>query len=196
MNFKINQKYLSTVILSFISLFVSSQELYITNGITFSSAGEGVDNSQKSYQIDVGLNYLKNKWYFLSSNIGLTHKGGDFYKEIINEKKCLSKETEKFNYRFLSIGTLFNFRKRLTSSYLFLGCGPRLDFRINNPKESDIEVNKTIFGFKYSAGYNYYISNFIIGLNANYYPSFTKYYKHINKKDQTFSLGISLGYNL
>lgn len=194
MNYKINQKIFFTIILSFITVIVSSQEVYITNGITFSSAGEGINHSQKSYQINLGINYIKNKWYFLSSNIGFTYKGGTFYKEIINKEEPFTRKIDEFSYNFFSIETLFNIKKSLKFSYLYLGCGPRLDIRINNPYNSDIKVNKTIFGLRLSSGYNYYISDFIIGLNVNYYPSFTKYFKYIKKRDQTFSLGLSLGY--
>lgn len=194
MNYKINQKFFFTIILSFITVIVSSQEVYITNGITFSSAGEGINHSQKSYQINLGLNYIKNKWYFLSSNIGFTHKGGYFYKEIINKEESFTRKIDEFSYNYFSIETLFNVKKCLKSSYLYFGCGPRFDIRINSPYNSETEVNKTIFGIRLSTGYNYYISDFIIGLNASYYPSFTKYFKHINKRDQTFSLGLSLGY--
>lgn len=113
MNYKINQKYFFTIILSFITVIVSSQEVYITNGITFSSAGEGINHSQKSYQINLGLNYIKNEWYFLSSNIGFTHKGGCFYKEIINNEEYFTRKIDEFSYNYFSIETLFNVKKCL-----------------------------------------------------------------------------------
>ncbi len=63
-------------------IMMKAQVLKIENGMAFSSLvneGEDLfDKSLSSYQMSIGLDYLDQGWYALSSNVGYLRKGGSF----------------------------------------------------------------------------------------------------------------------
>ena len=91
----------------------------------------------------------------------------------------------------------------------FISFGPRIDFLINNSSEFD-EIKEadyletTSLGFNFGGGLNYFISNFSIGIRADYYlelNEFAYWEDEAPKREseisgKTFTINLSIGYKL
>lgn len=177
-------------ILFAISQSVISQSIFWENGISISSISK--ETSMKTYTSNLNIDYLHNDWYYLSSGIGYIQKGGDLYIYDINTYLVSSKISNKY----VSINTVFNVMKPINNWDLYVGVGPRIDFKINSKATSkDIDVsNSVLLGLKCAVGFNYHFHKFCGGLTLSYLPSLTNFYKDLSKKDKTFIIGFTLGY--
>lgn len=174
-------------------LEVSSQVIYLENGFSLTSTGKYLEKETK-YQLGLGLNYSEHSFYFLSSGLSYMQKGNIL--NIINEEN--GNISEKIKNRYFSLNTTFNLRKQINLIDLYIGCGPRLDFRMNDKHiVDDVELfQPVLWGLKCVTGINCNFNRWCIGFCFNYLPSFTSIYKNENIKDRTVTFGITLGYIL
>lgn len=173
----------------FNNININAQQLYIENGMSISSIGKS--EYESSYQISLGINYLHKKNYFLTTNIGYISKGGKFYYSDKNNNN------KSLNNKYITLSILFNLSKQVNNSFLYLGLGPRYDVRVNRnntPKELNWSKHN-LLGLKINTGLIYYFSNYLIGFDLSYLPSFTNYLTNSKAKDNTFTVGCRLGLN-
>ena len=193
MIFKNKKKYLFKAVillaLAFNDISINAQQIYIENGVSISSIGKS--EYESSYQVSLGINYLHRKNYFLTTNIGYISKGGRFYYTDDNNQ-------DKFiNNKYITLSVLFNLSKQLNNSLLYLGLGPRYDIRVNSnntPKEFNWS-KRSLLGLKINTGFSYLFSDFIIGFDLSYLPTFTNYLINSSAKDNTFTVGCRIGFN-
>ena len=108
---------------------MKAQVLKIENGMAFSSLvneGEDLfDKSLSSYQMSIGLDYLDQGWYALSSNVGYLRKGGsfDFYEATDPGLNMLKNEFSPYyvagvrlSWNFGSLYTLRNDRRVIAAN--------------------------------------------------------------------------------
>ena len=169
---------------------MKAQVLKIENGMAFSSLvneGEDLfDKSLSSYQMSIGLDYLDQGWYALSSNVGYLRKGGSFdFYEATDPGLNMLKRNMKYMFDYITLNTTFRVKTLSDSGWNFYaGVGPRVD------------VNVIIVGLKCETGVNYNFDRYLLGLNVSYLPSFIKPNKDFIAHDRTFTVGILLGYRL
>ena len=110
-------------------IMMKAQVLKIENGMAFSSLvneGEDLfDKSLSSYQMSIGLDYLDQGWYALSSNVGYLRKGGsfDFYEATDPGLNMLKNEFSPYyvagvrlSWNFGSLYTLRNDRRVIAAN--------------------------------------------------------------------------------
>lgn len=114
--------------------------------------------------------------------------------------------SDRLSFRNYTIGIIPNFYLLNRQSKLYIGAGPRLDYR---DALSD-DGNYFRFGLSACIGYNYHFEHFFMGVRANYYHQFTPIeyqeiyeiapgastpsYFHVTVKDYTFDLQLVFGY--
>ena len=194
------------VILLVLFLFTSanlfSQVINWENGVAISSVKPFNDGKITTYQSQIGLDYADKGWFYLSSNVGYIRKGGSMDVLYVEDNVTQARElTSKLRMDYVTINTTFNIKKESIDHYIFYcGVGPRLDLKVKEKFQlldgSMYKANSVLFGLKCTAGVLYDFSSFRCGLSFSYLPTFTDYYKSISEKDQTFTIGVSVGYKL
>ena len=194
-------------------IMMKAQVLKIENGIAFSSLvneGEDLfDKSLSSYQMSIGLDYLDQGWYALSSNVGYLRKGGSFdFYEATDPGLNMLKRNMKYMFDYITLNTTFRVKTLSDSGWNFYaGVGPRVDVNVKRhislgdmdslfPEQTAPAVNRIIVGLKCETGVNYNFDRYLLGLNVSYLPSFIKPNKDFIAHDRTFTVGILLGYRL
>ncbi|WP_297906534.1 outer membrane beta-barrel protein [uncultured Parabacteroides sp.] len=194
-------------------VMMRAQVLKIENGMAFSSLvneGEDLfDKSLSSYQMSIGLDYLDQGWYELSSNVGYLRKGGSFdFYETTDMGLGMHEGHMKYRLDYITLNTTFRVKTLSDSGWNFYaGAGPRVDVNVKRhislgdmdslfPGQTAPAVNRIIVGLKCEAGVNYNFDRYLLGLNVSYLPSFIKPNKDFIARDRTFTVGILLGYRL
>ena len=133
---------------------------------------------------------------------------------------------DRLHIRYLTMNTTFEVKTRSTDGWVgYAGIGPRLDVYLSNSLYMDYNfgvpegtpgasgsvvtgsvthLHPVVFGLKCVAGVKKAIRRLQIGLHVAYLPSFTKTYGRSSSaflvgdsgRDQTFTVGVSLGYIL
>lgn len=114
--------------------------------------------------------------------------------------------TGRLSFSNYTLGIIPNFYMLNKQSKLYIGAGPRFDYR--NGLTNDGDYSR--FGLSACIGYNYHFEHFFMGVRANYYHQFTsiKYseiyeiapgastpsYFHVTVKDYTSDLQLVFGY--
>ena len=187
-------------------IMMKAQVLKIENGIAFSSLvneGEDLfDKSLSSYQMSIGLDYLDQGWYALSSNVGYLRKGGSFdFYEATDPGLNMLKRNMKYMFDYITLNTTFRVKTFSDSGWNFYaGVGPRVDVNVKRhislgdmdslfPEQTAPAVNRIIVGLKCETGVNYNFDRYLLGLNVSYLPSFIKPNKDFIAHDRTSRLG-------
>jgi hypothetical protein len=166
-----------------------SQEIFIENGISLSTMLKKFKQPDAKYEFAVGINFLHSDYFFLTGSVGYTGKGGE-----INVIEVEDMKHEVINNKYITLNTVFNLKKTFRKTDLYLGVGPRVDFRISSSlKKIRDESNSTILGLKCNTGINHHLANWLIGINFSYLPSFTNFQSNLNLKDKTFTFGMIIG---
>lgn len=195
-----------------LSSAAKAQVVKVEGGIALSSlVNEGEDMYDKSlfsFQMSVGLDYLDGGWYELSSNLGYLRKGGGFDMLVSMDPGFMRNGNVKFTLDYLTLNTTFRLKTASFSGWnIYVGVGPRIDVNVKRRISTDMldvllqdltppSVNRFIVGLKCEAGANYSFDRYMLGLNVSYLPSFIKPAQDFIAHDQTFTVGISLGYRL
>lgn len=177
---------------------VFSQVLFVENGVSLSSLQHLYDKNSCMYQMNVGIDYVNSKWYFLSSSVGFLQRGGKYaytYLENIgNEEQLLYK---KEYAKYLTINTLFNLKYEMHRMQYYLGVGPQLGINVGDNVISDYDSLKTIqYGLKAICGVNYTVQNILLGVNFSYLPTFGSMFESKDGHDKTFAFNFRIGYRL
>lgn len=155
-----------------------------------------VDGRAISPSVNLGIDYLETKWFYLSSQIGYTRIGG-LEESTVPEK---SKLRELQNY--LHLNTTFRAFVRKGSLTGYIGAGPYLNiltgeekFNHQYYKEWDL---KSYLGSKAEVGFHFDQNRIRFGLNANYMYSLSPTAKSsaMNMKNNNIGILASVGYKI
>lgn len=152
-----------------------SQVIKVYNGIGVSSnKNEMTLLSDKycGYVGMIGIDYLKNKYYYLSSQLGYLQKGGKDRIDIVQENKSSYKDL-KIKWGYIHANTTFRLKTSSNSFYFYLGAGPKIDILtkskyIRNKEGYDIKLNPVLIGGIGEVGVAKRIKQVELGLNASY----------------------------
>ncbi len=193
--------YLSVMML--ISFCSFSQIIKFQPGVSISNADLNLGlNDWKynnktlfGYSFFFGCDYLNNKYYNLSSNIGALKKGGDVTATSLTEPY----RQLDLNLDYLSVNTTFELKYPLLNKITpFLSYGPRLDILLNDTRL--INYNQFNYGLLMGGGLKYDINKLQFAIRTDYYLNFNvinKLNTHLFGKinDRTLTWNISIGYN-
>ncbi|MCC8134199.1 MAG: hypothetical protein LIP04_11920 [Tannerellaceae bacterium] len=169
---------------------LSAQSLYWENGLSFSKWGM---STKRSYTTQAGLRYLIKDCFFLSTGVGLLHRGDEFYFYTGENLPGAAGPTSD---KYLLLNTLFHVKKTFRSADLYAGVGPMANIYLkskNFPEEKEIMKSVT-WGLDCTADFQYRFEPLMAGLSVHYYPAFTSPVKETAPKDKTYSIGASIGY--
>jgi len=171
---------------------INGQTIYIKIGPSFSKLiwnnsivhDQVFDKSIVGFNATAGINYLKFKYFNLSSGVGYIQKGGS--KATMG---CVSsgnnyeiaRNTIRLN--FLTINTDFNLKipiKELIEPYIFVG--PRIDYLFSYSEQEDFikhfdeagELNKVSYGIIFGGGIKLKVKRIQLGLVFDYYLTINK----------------------
>ena len=206
-----------------IAIFANGQTVKIQGGTSMSTldcqykgfyVDSPWDETLIGYSIFAGIDYLDKPYFNLSSNIGMIRKGGKGAIPLTDYGGITMRNfTDKPTLDYLSLNTTIDFKYRIRETVTpFIGIGPRFDYLLNNSKHFDElkelgEFNDISFGLILGGGLKYDISDFQIGLRADYYLDFPKYKKIVDWTIEdtgmggkisikTFTVNLSIGYRL
>lgn len=210
-----------TILLTAISLLSYAQTLKVQGGTSYSSlqwklnniSGEVFNEQLTGYSILIGIDYANNKFFNLSSNMGMLRKGGVEGAEgtiITNVDGTPVDKDDMAKLDYLTMNTTIDLKyglKQYGSPYLSIG--PRFDYLINfseefNQFDENNKLNKYNFGLLVGVGYKYEIFDVMFGLRADYYANFMKIAEwdaDVNTvggsiQDQTYTITATIGYKL
>jgi len=174
-----------------IVIFVNGQTIKIQGGTSISKLNWKIfnnalyDDALIGYSFFMGIDYFDKQYFNLSSNIGMLRKGGVYNTSLLSfdenaELISIGTYTEKATLDYVSLNTTIDFKYPIKEKFSpFVGVGPRFDYLVASNKifEGFKEVNTLknySIGLILGAGLKYDISNFQIGLRADYYVNFTE----------------------
>jgi hypothetical protein len=163
------------------------------------------------YSFFLGIDYCNNNYFNLSSNIGALRKGGSStmtFTSDPNDPGITTTETAKLDY--ISFNTTLDLKYPIKERFIpFISVGPRLDYLANYSKEfdgiNDLDaLNKFTFGMLLGGGLKYNLSQFQLGVRADYYLNFNQIAEwpvaigNLGGKinDNTYTINLSIGYKL
>ncbi len=189
------------IILLYFSVPLSAQVIKVENGIAITSTKYEDDSfdTRTPYQVSLGIDYLHNKWYNLSSEIGYITKGsGGKVNFLFNPGENTPYDHYTLSANYITINTTFRLKGDIRKEIYYIGVGPRVDIKVKDDihELADYMSAKSIlYGLKCEIGGIYKINDdILIGLNASYLPSFNKQFGEL--RERTFTLGLSIGYRL
>lgn len=184
-----------------LSSLASGQTVKIQTGTTVSKLDWEIGNMNFSpynetligYSVFAGIEYLENKFFNLSSNLGVVRKGGKEKVTYVTETgELIDKKTEKATLDYITVNSTFDIQYPIKDKVLpFMSVGPRFDYLISysnvfdSLKEIDA-LKKYNIGLILGGGIKYDLSKVQIGLRADYYLDF---YKVADWPAQTGNLG-------
>ena len=204
---------------------VQGQTLKISAGTSLSqldwrSGGRTAAIYEKTlvgYAVFIGCDYLNKDPFNLSSQVGILQKGGQS-DVIVSDPRRIGSPSEdaplKQRLDYLSFQTTADFKLPNKSNFTpFISIGPRVDYLLNADQEimafeDSGTLRELIFGLLAGLGLKYDFSPMEIGIRGDYYWNYDKIARAIENtpgvinsniatvEDQTFILGLSLGYKL
>jgi hypothetical protein len=192
------------------ALSLSAQVVKLDVGTTFSSMQDDTPthNFTKTLvgnSLTLGVDWLENSWYYLSSELGYMSTGGVDRIDIIEGTGL---PIEEIDWRMQRHNIHFNttFRAKLGGKkfHAYLGIGPKLDIPVKTTMNQDLDdvdnvsfiKNEVMFGLKAEVGVAYNFNDVRVGLNFAYLPDLTRQASFLNQttRNNIFKLGISVGY--
>lgn len=192
------------------ALSLSAQVVKLDVGTTFSSMQDDTPthNFTKTLvgnSLTLGVDWLENNWYYLSSELGYMSTGGVDRIDIIEGTGL---PIEEIDWRMQRHNIHFNttFRAKLGGKkfHAYLGVGPKLDIPVKTTMNQDLDdvdnisfiKNEVMFGLKAEVGVAYNFNDVRVGLNFAYLPDLTRQASFLNQttRNDIFKLGISVGY--
>jgi len=202
-----------------LSTLIFGQTLKIQTGTTLSKLDWKIGNLDLApynetligYSVFAGMDYIENKYFNLSSNLGVLRKGGrgtiTFTTEI---GEPIDDKTEKAKLDYFTVNTTLDIKYPIKDKiFPYISFGPRFDYLTSYSKEFDGlkeigALKKYNFGLILGGGIKYELSKIQIGLRADYYLNFDKVADwpaqpgnlggEVN--DKTMTLNLIIGYKL
>jgi hypothetical protein len=183
----------------------NAQYLKIDNAVQFSSFSNKNDlpllrSSVANYSIQLGVDYLKRDWYFLSSQIGYSHIGGSEKNPFLLQPDYQSINENK---GYINVNTTIRPYLKKGSSILFMGIGPTVNLLTGGKQfESTLyegyKYNTLRIGGKAELGILEPIGRFQFGLVGAYLHDFTPAAKteFLSLYSSGFTLQSTIGYHL
>lgn len=208
--------FILVLLVSFLQL-TKSQVIRLENGVAVSHIKDYASKDIYSYQGAIGIDYLDMGRFYLSSNVGYYRAGGKDKIYLYEDSEWVGQPfTQNLYIDYLTLNTTINVKGFLSDVfYVYAGAGPRINFKVGESTSNSIklgegdgkdinttpDINKVDFGLKTTIGFQYDMGIIMIGLNANYLPSFTKTFKGFEGRksfgrSSAFSFGLSLGYKI
>lgn len=197
-------------VIALATLSLSAQVVKLDVGTTFSSMQDDTPthnftNMLVGNSLTLGVDWLENSWYYLSSEVGYITTGGIDRIDIVEGTGL---PIEEIDWRMQRHNIHFNttFRAKLGSKkfHAYLGIGPKLDIPVKttmNQYLDDVDdvsfiKNEVMFGLKAEVGVAYNFNDVRVGLNFAYLPDLTRQTSFLNQttRNDIFKLGISVGY--
>ncbi|MGA3014478.1 MAG: porin family protein [Bacteroidales bacterium] len=167
---------------------ISAQDLHLAIGPSFSllkytstyTILSTIDNkSFTGFNVMAGVDYLKLKYFNLSSELGFIQKGGkDSVMATDAEGYGIARMWCTTKLNFLTVNSTANLRipfKGYIYPYAFLG--PRLDYLTGYTENVDLvsqfdavkKLNKLIYGVIIGAGIDFKVKKFLLSIVFDYY---------------------------
>jgi hypothetical protein len=202
-----------TIILTVISLLSVGQTLTFQGGLSYSKLDFEVDMLDETlfndqligYSFLIGMDYADNKFFNLSTNIGVIRKGGKDDIMLSNEAgDNLGYIEVEETLDYFTINTTFDLKYELNHlGNPFVSVGPRFDYLINysdifDELEEFNDLNKYNMGLIIGFGYKYEIFDVVFGLRADYYANFLKIAEWDvgSATDETYTITATIGYKI
>ena len=202
-----------------IAILTNGQTLKIQTGTTLSKLDwqigsldlDPYNETLIGYSLFAGIDYIENKYFNLSSNLGLIQKGGKGTITFTTETgEPIDKKTEKAKLNYFTINTTLDLKYPIKDKILpFISVGPRFDYLVSYSSEfdglNDIDaLKKNNLGLILGGGIRCDLSRIQIGLRADYYLNFDKVADwpaqpgNLGGKvnDRTTTLNLTIGYKL
>jgi hypothetical protein len=154
---------------------INAQVIRINNGVSITSLKDSkvniLPNHIMPYHLSLGIDYVKNKRWNLSSEISYINIGG-LEKDILIDN-TLSTIKEKSKY--IQLNTTFRIKTSKKYQSAYIGIGPSVGFLTGNGKFksiylSDYNINRFLYGVKSEAGINAHLGkNLYAGINISYF---------------------------
>ena len=191
------------------ALFICSisfgQILKIHSGVSISNLDWKIGSNEWKYNNEsligysflVGLDYLNNTNFNLSSNIGLIKKGG----KVIAIAENSADRILDVSLDYLTLNTTCEFKYQLKNKVTpFISYGPRLDMLLNELYLTT--YNRFNYGLLLGGGIKYDINKIQLGFRLDYYFNFNKINMTRTEvfagiiNDKTLACNLSFGYRL
>jgi len=198
------KKLFQLFIVVFISCSSFGQIIKIQPGLSLANISLNLGSNDWSYRnktllgysLFLGFDYLNNKYFNLSSNIGVLRKGG----EVIATSTYEPNRYLKLKLDYLSINTTFEVQYPLKCQLKpFLSYGPRVDYLLNDTRLSNFDQFN--YGLLIGGGLKYDNENLQFAIRTDYYSNFNTINKPITHifgiiNDRTLTCNFSIGYKL
>jgi hypothetical protein len=158
-----------------------------------------------------GIDYLENKYFNLSSNLGFIQKGGKETLIFVDvEGEQIAEITMEAKLDYFTVNTTLDLKYPIKDKILsFISVGPRFDYLVSYSYPFDGlndagVLKKYNFGLILGGGIKYDLSEIQIGLRADYYLDFDKVADWPAEtgnsggkvEDKTITLNLTIGYKL
>jgi opacity protein-like surface antigen len=198
------------VVIALAALSLSAQVVKLDVGTTFSSMQDDTPthNFTKTLvgnSLTLGVDWLENNWYYLSSEVGYMSTGGVDRIDIIEGTGLPIEEIDwRMQRHNIHVNTTFRAKLGSKKFHAYLGIGPKLDIPVKTTMNQGLDdvdnvsfiKNEVMFGLKAEAGVAYNFNDVRVGLNFAYLPDLTRQASFLNQttRNNIFKLGISVGY--
>lgn len=169
------------------------------------------DETLIAYSFFTGIDYFENRYFNVSSNLGLIQKGGKGMIVFTTETgEPAGEVTKKARLNYLTINTAFDLKYTIKDKLLpFISLGPRFDYLVNYSSQFDglkdmAVLKKYNLGLILGAGIRYNLSKMQLGIKADYYLNLDEIAvwpaqpENLGGKivDKTMTINLTLGYKL
>ena len=198
------------VVIALAALSLSAQVVKLDVGTTFSSMQDDTPthNFTKTLvgnSLTLGVDWLENSWYYLSSEVGYMSTGGVDRIDIIEGTGLPIEEIDwRMQRHNIHVNTTFRAKLGNKKFHAYLGVGPKLDIPVKTTMNQNLDdvdnvsfiKNEVMFGLKAEVGVAYNFNDVRVGLNFAYLPDLTRQASFLNQttRNNIFKLGISVGY--
>ncbi len=197
-----------------ISIFVNGQIVKFQGGTSISKLDWKLNNAPSLFDetligcsIFAGIDYLDKQYVNLSSNIGMIRKGGKSDILLMDQNGEPTGKTLTSTLDYLSVNTTIDLKYPIQEKFSpFVSFGPRFDYLLNKSQNfNEVDgLKNTSIGLILGGGLQYDISNFQVGLRADYYLDFEKIASWSAGNDgavgeisvNTFAINLTVGYKL
>lgn len=134
------------------------------------SSGYNWEENTHAYTVNMGMDFLERRWFYISSKVGYTQVGGATYEPF----NTIRTRREFFNY--FHAGSSFRAYRRDSKVAVFLGLGPYVNALLGEGKITKMEnySAKSYMGALAEVGFHFNWHKARFGLSAEYRRSLTE----------------------
>jgi hypothetical protein len=198
---------LTTISLLIAASLLNAQIIKVENGIALTSLkGSPIDvlnNTLATYTFALGIDYVSDKIWSLSSGISYMGIGGNENLPVENGSgEFANKIITKAKQDYLLLNTTFRIKTSKNYRAVYFGVGPSLgislgDNKFNNTYFSDYTANNLLYGVKGETGINSTFKNILCGINLAYIHTFNDFSQNAHNKFRCsiFTASLTLAYD-